>query len=189
MIYTAPSSYSPPIIPFSIPDAPVLFVLLSATTNLLISAALASMSLFKKSHSLSVKYRTAATAVHFWNEDLHRCQISRHPNLDCRQIRCHPNLNCCWIWWYSNLDCCRIRHHQNFLCRLIHCCLDGCPPSPSYHSRICRCLILQRRCHFHHLPIWCGMGVVLVIILILVIILVLVIILILFIDIVWLVVV
>ena len=97
-IYTAPLSIVPPVVSFPVPDALIMSSMSSSMVTWFLSTPSASLSLFKASHSSSVKSRTAATTVLFWTEDRHHCQISCHPSLNFCQICCHPNLSRCWIW-------------------------------------------------------------------------------------------
>ena len=61
IVYTAPLLIVPSIILFSIPNDPIM----SSTVVIVVAAPSASLRAFKDSHYLSVKSRTAATAVLF----------------------------------------------------------------------------------------------------------------------------
>jgi hypothetical protein len=65
MFYTTPLSIVPPVISFSVPDAPIMSSMSFDMAAWFLYAALALLRAFEDSHSLLVKSRTAATAVLF----------------------------------------------------------------------------------------------------------------------------
>ena len=65
MIYTVPSSIVPPVVSFSVPNAPIMSSISFVMAAWLLSAASASLRAFKESHSSSVKSRIVEAVVLF----------------------------------------------------------------------------------------------------------------------------